>query len=701
MENKTLEEQNGWIIKKMFGYASEDHQNVLNKEAFKEIATIFLNFIHSPKSEDNPTRWVCNAPMGHGKTTVLKSLCKYVMGENTSPRNKKPLLIVIREKGEGKSIADELLKLSDKYHGKIKYITSDNKANIASSEIKRAQIVIITHARFRQLAMGCGDMDVYSQWEIREKANYFGVVPASEQYNTIFIPRSIIVDEMPEFINASTFDIGSSDNCIEWFDNLVEYKEIKDIVEEEKIQHYRTLFNGMFNKHTYNEKDETTYRFLNDSMKTEEIDEVNNFYDMVEGIDDLGNKIDFDTYKGYLQFKRLVYEDGAGKIYHQYYKKTSDKIIVAEFIDYANINQQFLPQDKKVHQACRANILVLDGTGRYSDVCYKKANFEPHIVRNYNDYTRLTLHHRDINTSSHSREKEETVLNEILFDYQSLKKKNDTLFLLPAKNDISFFIKKNVLSEENVNALTHDETVIDDDNILHILNTRGKNKLKDVTDLYLTCLPRKSAAYYATIAIAVYGSKNVDIRLRNRLSDDDPERNKDSQWFNDDNVELIYKLDLAAELLQILHRTALRKINSKTNINIYMAFEDITDEDEDICRVFRMMRAYFTSGRKHMENDSKYTYEAVYNGSIYGRNQKIEMFSNQIKQYLYENESEKIKLSKNTLGDLGVNIIQFFNIHKNWEKNKEAIIDRFAMNGIKVDQKSPRIKMIELIVNAK
>lgn len=697
MGNNTQEEQSKWVIRKMFNYASDNHKSYLNNNAFNEIASVFLEFIRAEKSVGNPTRWVCNAPMGHGKTTVLRSLCRYLIEEHTYPRNKKALLIVIREKGEGKFIADELCKLNEKYKGKVKYVTHDNKADISSADIKRAQIVIITHARFKQLVLGCGDINTFSQWDIREKANYFGEVPKNEQYNIIHIPRSIIIDEMPEFENASVFDIGASDNCISWFDNIVKLPDMIKLISDNEVQKYRKLFNGIFNNYTNNETTDTTWKFINNKIPKEEIELIDNFYSLVDGLEDIKNKIDLEMYTDYIHFRKLLYEDGVGKIYRQYYDRSGEKIIVADFVPYDNIVQLYLPRDKKVHTICKANILILDGTGKYGTACYKKANFKSRFVKNYNDYTRLTLHHRDINTSSYSRSKEETVLKEIVCDFINLQKKRKSIFLLPAKNDIPFILKQKVLSDTNFRSLTVDEQNSENNNRLHILNTRGKNDIKDTTDLYLACLPRKSALYYSVRAVAVYGAENVDIRIRSKINDEDTTKSQDLQWFNDDKVEILYKMDLAAELLQIIHRTALRKINSKTPVNIYIAFEDIKDEDEDVGKIFRMMRAYFTAGFRLMENDAKYTYEAVYNGSIYGRNRKIENYARKVKEYLEVQKLEEVKLSKGTLDDLGKEIIQFLKIHNNWNENKDAIMDRFAMNGIKIEQRSERVKVFSTL----
>lgn len=174
-------------------------------------------------------------------------------------------------------------------------------------------------------------------------------------------------------------------------------------------------------------------------------------------------------------------------------------------------------------------------------------------------------------------------------------------------------------------------------------------------------------------------------------------KNENAQWFNDDRVELLYLVELVAELLQIIHRTALRKIKSNENINIYIAFEDIKNEDEDICRIFQMMRAYFTSGMKEMGKDARYTYLEVYNGSIYGRNKKIEKFASEIIKILEAHDVCEIKLSKKTLGEVGKELIQFFKDNDNWNNNKDAIIDRFEKNGLHLFVKSERVKVFSII----
>ncbi|NBL00274.1 MAG: hypothetical protein EOM50_20145, partial [Erysipelotrichia bacterium] len=582
------------IIKKMFNYASDEHKAYLKYEAFTEIASVFVDFMRCEKSIDKPTRWVCNAPMGHGKTTVLRSLCRYIITENILAKEKKALLIVIREKGESKKIADALLDLGEKFQGKIKYITSDNRVGISSTEIGRTQIVIITHARFKQLVLGCGDINSYSQCEVKEKTGAWGVVPSKDRYDTILIPRHIIIDEMPDFENTSVFDIGSTNNCIKWFDNIVRLPEMIELISVEEIQSYRKLFNGIFNDYDYDKTQDTTYPFINNNVPEKKKEIIEKFFDLADGIEDLQNKVTLDTYADFIHYRKLLYEANAGKIYRQYYNRGGEKIIVSDFVPYDNIQQQYFSKTSKEHERCLANILILDGTGKYGTPCYKRANFEPRFVKNYNDYTRLTLHHRDINTSSESREKTDTVLKEIMYDFISLQKQKKDIFLLPAKSDIPFLLKQGVLTEKNFKALTIDEKSKESDTRLHLLNTRGKNDIKDVTDMYMTCLPRKSALTFATLAVALYGTQ-VDIRLRSNMDDDDPMKSKETQWFNDMQVEILYLLNLVAELLQIIHRTALRKIKSKEKINIYIAFQDIKEEEKDISRMFEMMRSYFTS----------------------------------------------------------------------------------------------------------
>ncbi|EOP02074.1 hypothetical protein ICS_05708 [Bacillus cereus BAG2O-3] len=57
-------------ISKMYKYLKEDHEKNINRYAFNDISKILLECENAYLNRKN-VKWVCNASMGHGKTTAL------------------------------------------------------------------------------------------------------------------------------------------------------------------------------------------------------------------------------------------------------------------------------------------------------------------------------------------------------------------------------------------------------------------------------------------------------------------------------------------------------------------------------------------------------------------------------------------------------------------------------------------------------
>ncbi|MBE0340341.1 hypothetical protein E4V51_02935, partial [Paenibacillus sp. 28ISP30-2] len=73
-------------IEQMYNYLTEEHKQNVHKEAFQDIANVFLDlydeytkqyhqyveFKNNNRVEkpDSAVKWLCNASMGHGKTPV-------------------------------------------------------------------------------------------------------------------------------------------------------------------------------------------------------------------------------------------------------------------------------------------------------------------------------------------------------------------------------------------------------------------------------------------------------------------------------------------------------------------------------------------------------------------------------------------------------------------------------------------------------
>ena len=215
------------------------------------------------------------------------------------------------------------------------------------------------------------------------------------------------------------------------------------------------------------------------------------------------------------------------------------------------------------------------------------------------------------------------------------------------------------------------------------MNTIGKNELGSKTSLYLTCLPKRNSDHYKQIAIALYDN---DLSL---LTSDD---NDNSNWFQDRKLEEVYRGELYSELLQIIHRTELRKIDSKTNINIYIAFDDEPNNIhttfeyepiiENINRVFLSDQAVIPKGHK------------LHDMSLYSRDKTLEGFIRQ--STLKLEASNRDTISANSIS----NTFKKY-LHNHWDSKNLIIKERFKEFGLDIfvdenDKRRPKkIKLLK------
>jgi hypothetical protein len=150
--------------------------------------------------------------------------------------------------------------------------------------------------------------------------------------------------------------------------------------------------------------------------------------------------------------------------------------------------------------------------------------------------------------------------------------------------------------------------------------------LKDKKSLYITSLPKRNADHYKEIAISLYG-ENVSL-LTNQESDN-------GNWFNDEKLERIYRGDLYAELLQIIHRTSLRYINDKSKIIIYIAYDE--DSNQFGYDGKRIVPVSENLNHNYFNNECTIlTHYQISDMSLYGRDKKLDGFLEQIKQATIE-----------------------------------------------------------------
>jgi hypothetical protein len=188
-----------------------------------------------------------------------------------------------------------------------------------------------------------------------------------------------------------------------------------------------------------------------------------------------------------------------------------------------------------------------------------------------------------------------------------LKVIKSNIFVLPSKSDIPIYINLNAINEEDRKLF--EEKSNEATKPINLLNTTGKNELKDRKALYLTSLPKMNADHYKKIAIAFYGN-DVDISM------------------SSDN----------AEILQIIHRTALRKITSNDEIHIFVAYDD-----EDIDKLMKKPSGATISilsetlNRWYFKEQAHIHSYRVQDESLYKRGETILDFAEQIDRWIKMN----------------------------------------------------------------
>lgn len=531
----------------MYKRLAKDHQQNINQEVFSDIAKVFLDikehylseldkYIKHKKDgikyEPNLLKYVCDASMGHGKTSVLTTYLStllrsiYLGDEPFYSRIKRiPILLCVREKYVAEQIKDDLSDFGDN----VLYITADNK-EFAMDFIPKAQVVIITHSRLKNLALEYGYIDFWKTWH-------------NEIDGKIFKRHRIcIIDEMPEFVNSTIWGIDNKNNCLDWFDKLA--NKIDDI-DSKSAQKIKSFIMGLFSLElSVNDTDKTNalYDIIADShgriMK-------NNTEDLLIKMREQFIEPELSQRIEHLQ--KLLTIKGFGKIDEYKGMGLGRQIIVSEFINYRKLDM---------------NILVLDGTAEIQWEWYNKAGFELKHIDNRNDYKRLTIQQEDINTSLYCRQnKEHTVQTAIAHDILMFRKLYPQMFVLPCKSDIKTYNSLGSILPQHKKFFDYN---INDDNQLplNLLNTTGKNDLQYMTEMYITSLPIMNVNFYKCQALALYGY-DIDLQLND-------EKNS-TQWFADYRVESTYKNYIYMELIQIIHRTKLRHIACNDSIKIFIA----------------------------------------------------------------------------------------------------------------------------------
>lgn len=602
------------------------HVQNINRLAFNDIAKVILSF-HDNYTQEG-IKQVCNAAPGHGKTTVLIAYLKWI----TKQQPKQPILVAVKEKHLAHEIYTQVSKVAP---NDIINIDSDNK-ELYESDLQYYQIVIIQHQRLKNLALGFGNVYNY-QYYIRDKTAW------GNSNETEKIKRQLIIDEKPDFVDSAIFDINSENNVLDWFEELAQPLKLTPI----QTQRFKYYINFLLSEQLFQNMLDKTTALLTDEYKNSIA--TKNLLEILKQMQEHEqNKTKYDSLNKLKHFKKLLKEDGYGRIDDYEFYKSGRKIIISKLIDYSKL---------------KMNILIFDGTAKANAIQYVKAGYDFIHVENRNNYSRLYIQVDNINTTKYSRTKEghptqKAIANRI----KSLQKVHNDLFVLPMKDEIEIYKELGVIHDYDYylyKDTSHEKGI-------HLLNTIGKNILKDRTAIYLTCLPRRNADYYKQIAIALFGN-DVMLHVNNETDK--------YNWFQDEKLEMVYRSELYAELLQIIHRTALRKINDKEPIYIYMAYDEEPDNNRFASFTIEPISLNLT--KIFLKGANILPTHYIVDMNLYDRDKKIENFAKMIKEkmkQLNKNEMSANKISS-SLNDY---------LRKHWNKQKEYIINEFLKYGIKI-----------------
>lgn len=615
------------------------HVQNINRNAFNDISQALLTFHDIDiNSTEKANKTVCDASLGHGKTTSIIAYLKWI----TKQEIKQPILLAVKEKQLAHEIYNSVLQVAP---NSIINIDSENR-NFYESDLYKYQIVIIQHQRLKNLALGFGELYAYD--------NFAASKPSTDIKKQKRIKRKLIIDEKPDFVDSVIFDINSINNILDWFEELSEPLKISPI----QIQKYKSYIMFLLSEQLADNLTDHTYSLF--QKNDDGTIRGKNLLDIIEKMkahDENKNK--FESLNKLKHFERLLTEDDYGRIDDYDYYKTGRKIIVSKLLDYSILNM---------------HLLVFDGTARANGLQYVTLKFKWAKVENRNDYSRLFIQVDNINTTKYSRSKEGNPTQKAIAKrIRELYKIHNDLFVLPMKDEISTYINEYAIKDEDKhyyidNQAEHIKGV-------NLLNTTGKNFLHNRTSLYLTSLPKKNADYYKCLAIAFYGNDLSNL-MTNKETDN-------GDWFRDCKLEMIYKHDLYAELLQIIHRSALRKIDEKQPIHIYIAYNE-DDKTNTKVETFTIEPISNNLNERYLKGDvNLLPHYTITDMSLYGRDKKIEGFAKQI--------NEKLSIQHNnelSIGKISTSFSKY--IRTNWATKSDEINEQLKIFNVEVIEKKDR-----------
>ena len=530
----------------VFSLLSEEQRKHINKPALLTNIRYILNYIF----QENKQSYVLDAKPGHGKTTALYLVAKYInfMEKSTG------IIIILKEKSQ----QDELKEFIDygkysfiQHYGEsnytnrdILYINSDN-ISYAQKYIEDAKVVVVTHARLEQLLL---NRPSYLKGE--GVGNYFD---GENLLNWHGKRRKIIIDEAPEFFQSNIFGLDSMDWVDPAFNILQTNKKLNEKLMEKSLSftdfklfvrstiQYSVGMELIFNKNTYTSK---LSNHVRDNIHLEILDLFFCYTRVV-----LKNmKADQDFVNKFKWLDGLYHENYVGYINPEQHFNHKN-ILCNQIIEYQSLGP----------------VLILDGSASYTKTKYEKLGYSLIHTPDYTKYDRLKIIVRNIKTTSGTRKNPKRTtqkliaqdIKNILFELDGL-----SVFPLMTKKEIAIYQALEVITEDQLQYFQLD---FESNSLpMNLLNTRGKNHLAEETVLYLTSLPIKPPDYYKQLALSL-NNRVAELSLILNKSEEDG-----LNWFKDPFIQKIYSEEILSELVQIIHRTNVRRLNEDSDKPVYI-----------------------------------------------------------------------------------------------------------------------------------
>ncbi|OXB94639.1 hypothetical protein [Parageobacillus galactosidasius] len=628
-------------------FSNKDHYHNIHEQSFIDVYNVMIDFINESvqlyeekkQNEEQNVKdnhpyiaKVVNSVMGHGKSTAARIIAK------VAHKNNVPLLFVFNNKKNMDSFRKEVQPF---VKNELLLIDSDNFNDDLKNIIKNFKIVGITQQRFRDMAIGYGDFSFFSYW----KPNIGWIEP---------MQRTIIIDEMPIFINAESFDIGKNDNCLDWYDEMVKVTNDEELTKFD-CERVRVLINYLISMEMAESfKHESEYTSLPTKKLIRHLKDEQRelLYHVLGRLKK--EKVEYKYQNRYQWFLKMLENDSVGVV-NRDEKKTV--ILCSKWIEYRHFG----------------NILVLDGTADIVRKIYEHGGYELIELPNYHNYKeRLRILFRIINTSKTKRKNIETH-ESIASDFLEIRERTKDLNIiaLPTKADITTYVKNGVITEEQYKKYFSNTTKMEYESMaLNLLNTTGQNDLINYNGIGLLALPLRHPTYYKMYAIAIYGvEKDVSLQHENNNG------TNSIQWFTDDDVQEIYRQLMLMDFSQIIHRINIRLLNDnqKSYVLIYTNREGWKEE---LAKLYGL--------------EEIISFDLFRN--IKFKNECIERFEHA--KTVLEKEPFESQLS---LGKFGSRFKKWFNRHWRDEERKKIMIEVAESMNLIVYEYSNGYKKIELV----